>query len=98
MRRNERSAARDRRNVSRSLPAAFAVLVVRAIGTDVRASHSVAAALWIAAVAGDYEEGVVLALAVGGDVDTIAAMACAVLGAAAGGDAIPTAWTQWLEN
>ena len=72
--------------------------VASAIGTDVRASHSVAAALWIAAVAEDFEDGVVLALAVGGDVDTIAAMACAVLGAAAGSAAIPTAWTQRLEN
>ena len=72
--------------------------VASAIGTDVRASHSVAAALWIAAVAEDFEDGLVLALAVGGDVDTIAAMACAVLGAAAGTSAIPVAWTQRLEN
>ena len=69
-----------------------------AIGTDVRASHSVAAALWTAVVADDVEGAVVLALALGGDVDTIAAMGCAVLGAALGGGAIPDAWIAQLED
>ena len=72
--------------------------VAAAIGTDVRASHSVAAALWTAAVADDVEAAVVIALALGGDVDTIAAMACAVLGAALGGAAVPAAWTARLED
>lgn len=72
--------------------------VALAIGTDVRASHSVAAALWVAAVAADFEQGVILSLALGGDSDTIAAMACAVLGAACGPDAIPGPWVERLED
>lgn len=79
-------------------PASDPRQVAAGIGNDVRASHSVAAALWTAAVADDIEEAVVLALALGGDVDTIAAMACAVLGAALGGGAIPRPWIERLED
>jgi poly(ADP-ribose) glycohydrolase ARH3 len=72
--------------------------VAAAIGTGVRASHSVAAALWVAAVATDFTDAVLLGLALGGDVDTIAAMACAVVGAAVGSAAIPAAWIDGLED
>lgn len=68
------------------------------IGTGVLADQSVPAALWVAAVAGDFEEAVLLALALGGDVDTIAAMACAVAGAALTIEAIPPAWLAPLED
>lgn len=74
------------------------VEVAAAIGTDVLASHSVAAGLWVAAVASDFEEAMILALALGGDADTIAAMGCAVLGAALGSKGIPAAWTQRCED
>jgi poly(ADP-ribose) glycohydrolase ARH3 len=94
---------RDRMTVAVDQAAAWQPLadpraVADAIGTDVRASHSVAAALWVAAVATDVRSGVVLALALGGDVDTIAAMACAVIGAALGARAIPPEWVDLLED
>jgi poly(ADP-ribose) glycohydrolase ARH3 len=72
--------------------------VAAAIGTDVVADQSVASALWVAAVAEDLRAAVVLSLALGGDVDTIAAMACAVLGGGATAAAIPSQWCARLED
>jgi poly(ADP-ribose) glycohydrolase ARH3 len=72
--------------------------VAEAIGTGVVADQSVAAALWVAATAEDFEHAVLLALALGGDVDTIAAMACAVTGAGVTDAAIPTEWLDRLED
>ena len=77
----------------RSLPE-----VAATIGTGVLADQSVPAALWVASRAADVAEAVLLSLALGGDADTIAAMACAVLGAARGPDDIPTAWVDKLED
>lgn len=68
------------------------------IGTDVAAHRSVAAALWVAAVSPDLEGAVELSLALGGDVDTIAAMACAVRGAASAGSDLPDGWVAKLED
>ena len=83
---------------ARWTPQADVRQVAAAVGTDVRASHSVAAALWVAAVAENLTDAVVLALALGGDCDTIGAMACAVVGAAQGASAIPAEWTERLED
>jgi poly(ADP-ribose) glycohydrolase ARH3 len=72
--------------------------VVQTLGNGVVAHRSVATALWVAATAEGFEEAMVLALGIGGDTDTIAAMAGAVVGAAHGDDAIPAAWLARLED
>lgn len=72
--------------------------VAEELGTGVLADQSVPAALWIASVAETFPEAVVLSLGLGGDVDTIAAMACAVLGGALTEAAIPAEWVDRLED
>lgn len=72
--------------------------IAQRIGTGVLADQSVPAALWVAAAATSLEEAVVLSLGLGGDVDTVAAMACAVLGAALTDAAIPPVWLDLLEE
>jgi poly(ADP-ribose) glycohydrolase ARH3 len=68
------------------------------LGTAPVAHRSLPAALWLAATSERFEDGVSRALELGGDVDTVAAMAGAVLGAAGGLDAIPPAWVAALED
>jgi poly(ADP-ribose) glycohydrolase ARH3 len=72
--------------------------IAATIGTGVLADQSVPAALWVASRADDIGEAVLFSLALGGDADTIAAMACAVLGAAQGPDAVPAPWLERLED
>ena len=72
--------------------------VAEAVGTGVLADQSVPAALWVAAVARTFEDVIVLSLGLGGDVDTIAAMAGAVVGAAWTDAAIPPAWLVRMED
>lgn len=67
------------------------------LGTAAIAQRSVPAALWCAAVADDVPEAVALALSLGGDVDTIAAMAAAVCAVTDGGAGIPDAWLAAIE-
>jgi ADP-ribosylglycohydrolase len=64
--------------------------VATVIGTSVASQESVVAALAIASVSEDPWDTLCLAAGVGGDTDTIAAMAGAVLGAVHGFDAWPT--------
>lgn len=73
-------------------------VVAETIGTGVLADQSVPAALWVAAVADDLPAALLLSLALGGDADTIAAMACAVMGAVETDAAIPTQWLERLED
>lgn len=61
------------------------------------AHRSVPAALWCAAVGEGAEAAVALALGLGGDVDTIAAMAGAVAGAAAPAS-LPSGWVDAMEE
>ena len=72
--------------------------VATQLGTSVVAHRSVPAALWAAATGDGIEEAIVLALGLGGDTDTIAAMAGAVVGAAEGVDALPPAWLDAMED
>lgn len=72
--------------------------IARRVGTGVLADQSVPAALWVAAVAQTFADTVVLALGLGGDVDTIAAMAGAVVGSALTDTAIPPAWLARMED
>ncbi len=68
------------------------------LGTNVTAQGSVPAALWVAAVATEVREAVALALGLGGDADTIAAMATAVVAAARGATNIPDEWLARCED
>ncbi|MGH8931565.1 MAG: ADP-ribosylglycohydrolase family protein [Egibacteraceae bacterium] len=68
------------------------------LGTSSSAHRSVPAALWVAATSGDLVEAVTRTLELGGDVDTVAAMAGAVLGAAGGLETIPKEWMDLLED
>lgn len=66
--------------------------VAETLGNGFTARDSVPAALWLAATRHDPEDLLVGALAIGGDADTIAAMACAVAGARWE----PSAWPDHL--
>lgn len=69
------------------------------IGNGVDALTSVPAAPAVVRLAGDSMEAAMrFAMAVGGDTDTIASMAGAVVGARLGADAIPEAWLDRLEG
>lgn len=72
--------------------------VAGALGNGVAADTSVPAALWAAAAGERTVEVMSLALGVGGDADTIAAMAGAIHGAGAGRDAIPHDWVVRFED
>lgn len=72
--------------------------VARTLGNAVVAQRSVPAALWAAATGRDLADAVVRALGIAGDTDTIAAMACAIRGAADTADALPQAWLERLEQ
>lgn len=75
-----------------------AAAAARALGTAPVAHRSVPAALWCAATCEDLEQAVVTAVALGGDTDTIAAMAGAVRGAADGPASLPPGWSRVLEG
>jgi poly(ADP-ribose) glycohydrolase ARH3 len=69
------------------------------IGHGIDALSSVPAARAVVRLAGDsMVEAMRYALAIGGDTDTIASMAGAVVGARLGADAIPEAWLDRLEG
>lgn len=72
--------------------------VARMLGNAVVAHRSVPAALWAAATGRDLTDTVVRALGIGGDADTIGAMAAAIRGAADGEAAIPAGWRDRLER
>lgn len=73
-------------------------MAARRLGTEVVAHRSVPLALWIAAHARDAGEAVTLAIAAGGDVDTIGAMATAVRLVADGVDTLPEPWLAAVED
>jgi ADP-ribosylglycohydrolase len=79
-------------------PDARADAISEVIGTSVASQESVVAALALAAVADDPWETLCLAASLGGDTDTVAAMAGAVLGATRGCDAWPAAERETLER
>ena len=68
------------------------------LGVEVVAHRSVPAALFVAAVVTSVEQAIVLALGLGGDTDTIAAMGAAVRGAADGVEAVPQTWVSRMER
>ncbi len=69
------------------------------LGTSAQASCSVSAALWaVLSCPQDPEMAIIRAVNLGGDTDTIGAMAGAVAGAYHGAEALPRRWTQALEE
>lgn len=73
--------------------------VVQELGNDSRTVTSVPAAIFsFLKHAGDFEETLVYAVGLGGDTDTIAAMAGAIAGAYHGKSAIPERWLNKLER
>lgn len=71
----------------------------RALGTGSRAAESVPAALWaFLSRRDDPEEAIVRAVGLGGDADTIGAMAVALAGARHGASALPRRWLAALET
>ncbi len=72
--------------------------VVARIGHGISAAEAVPAALHAAlAQTGSFADAVTYAISLGGDTDTIGAMAGALAGALLGYDAIPEAWLERLE-
>jgi poly(ADP-ribose) glycohydrolase ARH3 len=73
--------------------------VIAKVGNGVRAVEAVAAALWaFLRYGGEPEECIVRAVGLGGDTDTIAAMAGAAAGALHGDQWIPRNWFDNIEN
>ncbi|MFD4637262.1 ADP-ribosylglycohydrolase family protein [Lentzea sp. NPDC058436] len=72
--------------------------LIDVVGTSVAAQESVVAALALAALAEDPWDALCQAASLGGDTDTIAAMAGAVLGATHGGSAWPAAAITTVEK
>jgi len=69
------------------------------LGTGVRAVESVPAALWaFLTTPDDAEEAIVTAVAMGGDTDTIGAMAGALAGAWKGASHLPARWLKVVEG
>lgn len=83
---------------ARTDPTTAPAAVAGRLGTAPVAHRSVPAALWCAAATDDVREAITLAVALGGDTDTIAAMAAAIRGAVVGGAWIPTSWADVLEG
>ncbi|MBW1743077.1 MAG: ADP-ribosylglycohydrolase family protein [Deltaproteobacteria bacterium] len=93
------------KSISRSFsprPTGFVIEVIEAIRDryqlSLRAIESVPAAIGAFVLTNSFREAVVLAVNLGGDTDTIGAMAGAVAGAYYGLDQIPQEWIDPLEN
>jgi poly(ADP-ribose) glycohydrolase ARH3 len=86
----------------RTIPGGSVIEVIDAITSryelSLRAIESVPAALAAFLLTRSFREAVVLAVNLGGDTDTIGAMAGAVAGAYYGYDKIPQEWLSSLEN
>ncbi|BEQ14850.1 ADP-ribosylglycohydrolase family protein [Desulfoferula mesophila] len=72
--------------------------LTRAYACDVSAAEAVPPALGAFLAARDPEQAMVLAVSLGGDADTIGAMAGAMAGAYWGLEALPAQWLEALEN
>lgn len=78
-------------------PGSAVATAARRLGTEVTAQRSVPTAVWAAAAGASPPATLELAVALGGDVDTIAAMAGAIRGAADGPGALPSGWVAACE-
>jgi poly(ADP-ribose) glycohydrolase ARH3 len=73
--------------------------VIAELGNGVEAFNSVPTAIYtFLSHPASFEEAILFAVSLGGDADTIAAMAGAIAGAYLGADAVPSKWRLKLEN
>jgi poly(ADP-ribose) glycohydrolase ARH3 len=72
--------------------------VIAKLGNGMAAFNSVPTAIYSFLRAGSFEEGVVYAVRLGGDTDTMGAMTGAISGAYYGDRAIPREWVEQLEE
>lgn len=72
--------------------------VIRHLGNSIEALNSVPTAIYSFLSNDNFEDTVVYAVSLGGDADTIAAMAGAIAGAYYGAKNIPLRWKEKLEN
>jgi len=72
--------------------------VIRELGNGVEAMNSVPAAIYSFLYNSDFQGSVIYAVSLGGDADTIGAMAGAIAGACYGAQEIPERWMNKLEN
>lgn len=77
---------------------AYGDAIYDVVGTGTMTSESVSAALLIALYAKEPLRAALLCANLGGDTDTIGAMACAICGAKVGLSAMPANWVQALED
>lgn len=73
-------------------------MIYEVIGTGVLSSEAVPAALTIAYYCQEPEKAAIMSANLGGDTDTIGAMACAICGAYKGIDSIRPEWIYTLEK
>jgi len=86
-------------SIGRLLEGAEKRRVIEELGHGIEAFNSVPAAIFcFLSHPGSFEEAIVYAISLGGDTDTIAAMAGAISGAYLGIEAIPGDWQRRLEN
>lgn len=79
-------------------PDGYSLWIYETLGTGTMTSESVPAALAVAWYCRDAEKAAIMCANMGGDTDTIGAMACAICGAFQGIDAIRSDWLETLEN
>jgi poly(ADP-ribose) glycohydrolase ARH3 len=72
--------------------------VIAKLGNGMAAFNSVPTAIYSFLHADGFEEGVIYAVSLGGDTDTIGAMTGAISGAYYGDRAIPREWVEQLEE
>ena len=73
--------------------------VIKALGNTVEVQNSVPTAVYcFLRSPQDYEEVVTFAVNLGGDADTLGAMAGAIAGALHGEEAVPSRWSELLEH
>ena len=76
----------------------FSRWVYDILGTGTMTSESVSAALAVAFYCRSAERAAIMCANMGGDTDTIGAMACAICGAFEGFDALPESRSSFLET
>ena len=79
-------------------PAGFSQAIYETLGTGTMVSESIPAAVAIAYFTRDVEQCAYLCTNLGGDTDTIGAMATAICGAKQGANKIPVAWRQLIDQ
>ena len=77
---------------------AFSQAIYNTVGTGTMVSESIPAAVAIAYYARDVKKSAIICTNLGGDTDTIGAMATAICGAKVGAQAIPADWKNLIDH